>query len=61
MIFAPIAGMLAPRIGVRPLLAAGLALQAAGLAWQGLIVSTDGLVYADLVPGLATALAHTLN
>ena len=55
MIFAPIAGMLAPRIGVRPLLAAGLALQAAGLAWQGLIVATDGLVYADLVPGLALA------
>ncbi|KQY20740.1 MFS transporter [Cellulomonas sp. Root485] len=55
MIFAPIAGMLAPRVGVRPLLAAGLALQAAGLAWQGLIVSTDGLVYADLVPGLALA------
>ncbi|NUU17502.1 MFS transporter [Cellulomonas humilata] len=55
MIFAPIAGMLAPRIGVRPLLTAGLALQAAGLAWQGLIVSTDGLVYADLVPGLALA------
>ncbi|KQY44825.1 MFS transporter [Cellulomonas sp. Root137] len=55
MIFAPIAGMLAPRIGVRPLLTAGLALQAAGLAWQGLIVGTDGLVYADLVPGLALA------
>ena len=55
MVFAPIAGALAPRIGVRPLLAAGLALQAAGLAWQGLIVSTDGLVYADLVPGLALA------
>ncbi|WP_421741955.1 MFS transporter [Cellulomonas sp.] len=55
MVFAPIAGMLAPRIGVRPLLTAGLALQAAGLAWQGLIVGTDGLVYADLVPGLALA------
>ena len=55
MVFAPIAGALAPRVGVRPLLAAGLALQAAGLAWQGLIVGTDGLVYADLVPGLALA------
>lgn len=55
MIFAPIAGMLAPRVGVRPLLTLGLAMQAAGLAWQGLIVSTDGLVYADLVPGLALA------
>ena len=59
MIFAPIAGMLAPRIGVRPLLAAGLALQAAGLAWQGLIVSTDGLVVrrprARARPGRASA------
>ena len=55
MIFAPIAGMLAPRIGVRPLLATGLFLLAAGLAWQGLIVTSDALVYADLIPGLALA------
>ncbi|WP_081844596.1 MFS transporter [Cellulomonas sp. URHE0023] len=55
MIFAPIAGMLAPRIGVRPLLFTGLLLQAAGLAWQGLLVTSDGLTYADLVPGLALA------
>jgi EmrB/QacA subfamily drug resistance transporter len=55
MIFAPIAGMLAPRLGVRPLLTAGLFLQAAGLAWQGLIVTSDTLTYADLVPGLALA------
>ncbi|MBO3084407.1 MFS transporter [Cellulomonas fengjieae] len=52
MVFAPLAGLLAPRIGVRPLLAGGLILQAAGLAWQGLLVTTDGLVYTDLVPGL---------
>ena len=55
MIFAPIAGMLAPRIGVRPLLFTGLLLQAAGLAWQGLLVTSDSLTYADLVPGLALA------
>ncbi|GEK20705.1 DHA2 family efflux MFS transporter permease subunit [Cellulomonas xylanilytica] len=55
MVFAPIAGMLAPRVGVRPLLAAGLALQAAGLAWMGLVVTSDTLVYTDLVPGLALA------
>ncbi|MGY4646059.1 DHA2 family efflux MFS transporter permease subunit [Cellulomonas sp. URHB0016] len=55
MIVAPIAGMLAPRVGVRPLLAAGLALQAAGLAWQGVLVGQGGVVYADLVPGLALA------
>jgi EmrB/QacA subfamily drug resistance transporter len=52
MIVAPIAGMIAPRVGVRPLLVAGLALQAVGLAWQGVLVSSTGLVYADLVPGL---------
>src|SRR4051812_27192541 len=55
MIFAPIAGMLAPRVGVRPLLFTGLLLQAAGLAWQGLLVTSDSLTYADLVPGLALA------
>jgi EmrB/QacA subfamily drug resistance transporter len=52
MIAAPIAGALAPRIGVRPLLVAGLALQAVGLAWQGLVVTNPHLVYADFVPGL---------
>lgn len=54
MLVAPVAGMLAPRIGVRPLLTAGLALQAAGLAWQGLLVGGD-IVYGDLVPGLVLA------
>ncbi|GCD20321.1 MFS transporter [Cellulomonas algicola] len=54
MLVAPLAGMLAPRVGVRPLLTAGLALQAAGLAWQGLLVGGD-VVYADLVPGLVLA------
>jgi len=54
MLVAPVAGMLAPRLGVRPLLTAGLALQAAGLAWQGLLVGGD-VVYTDLVPGLALA------
>ncbi|GIG21867.1 MFS transporter [Cellulomonas chitinilytica] len=55
MLVAPVAGMLAPRIGVRPLLASGLALQALGLAWQGLLVGQGGVVYVDLVPGLAMA------
>lgn len=54
MLVAPVAGLLAPRVGVRPLLTAGLALQAAGLAWQGLLVGGD-VVYADLVPGLFLA------
>jgi EmrB/QacA subfamily drug resistance transporter len=55
MIVAPIAGMLAPRLGVRPLLSSGLALQAAGLAWQGFAVAAGVGSYAELVPGLALA------
>ncbi|MFC6449929.1 MULTISPECIES: DHA2 family efflux MFS transporter permease subunit [Cellulomonas] len=54
MLVAPIAGMLAPRLGVRPLLTAGLALQAVGLAWQAAVIG-DATVYADIVPGLALA------
>ncbi|GEL94325.1 DHA2 family efflux MFS transporter permease subunit [Cellulomonas composti] len=54
MLVAPIAGMLAPRVGVRPLLATGLALQSVGLAWQAFVVG-DATVYADLVPGLVLA------
>jgi EmrB/QacA subfamily drug resistance transporter len=37
MIFAPIAGVLATRVGTRPLLAVGLALQAIGLGWMALV------------------------
>ena len=40
MIVAPVAGALADRIGTRPLLVVGLALQAAGLAWVGLLASS---------------------
>lgn len=54
MLVAPVAGLLAGRIGVRPLLVTGLGLQAVGLAWQALAV-TGTVVYADLVPGLAMA------
>jgi MFS family permease len=34
MIFAPLAGVLATRVGTRPVLAVGLALQAIGIAWM---------------------------
>lgn len=54
MLVAPLAGLLAPRTGVRPLLTAGLVLQAAGLAWIGLLVAGT-TSYSDFVPGLALA------
>lgn len=48
MFVAPVAGMIAPRVGTRVLLLAGLALQGVALAWIGLTMSTD-LPYAQLV------------
>ena len=48
MFVAPIAGALSDRIGGRPLMAAGLALQAVGLAWIA-SVSTATVGYSSLV------------
>jgi predicted MFS family arabinose efflux permease len=45
----PIAGALSDRIGGRPLMATGLALQAGALAWLAEL-STPGVPYGDLVP-----------
>ena len=45
---APIAGALSDRIGGRPLMATGLALQAIGLAWIA-FVSTPTVAYSELV------------
>jgi EmrB/QacA subfamily drug resistance transporter len=45
---APIAGALSDRIGGRPLMATGLAMQATGLAWIA-FVSTPTVPYSDLV------------
>jgi len=45
---APLAGSLSDRIGGRPLMVTGLALQAAGLFWIG-IVSTPTVAYAELI------------
>lgn len=53
MVVAPLAGMLAPRVGVRVLLTSGLVAQAAGLAWLGFAVADGG--YGPLVPGLVLA------
>lgn len=54
MVVAPLAGMLASRIGVRPLLTAGLTLQAGGLVWLALAAGT-GTSYPSLVPGMLMA------
>jgi len=55
MVVAPVAGLLASRIGVRPLLVTGLAAEAAGLAWIAALLGHDALAYTDLVPGLVMA------
>jgi len=54
MIVAPIAGVLAPRVGVRVLLGSGLTLQALGLAWLAIEVGAS-TPYVDLVPGFVLA------
>jgi EmrB/QacA subfamily drug resistance transporter len=51
---APVAGLLSDRIGSRPLMAAGLALQSAGLAWLA-IVSEATVAYGTLVPAFVMA------
>jgi EmrB/QacA subfamily drug resistance transporter len=51
---APIAGALADRIGERPLLVGGLALQAAGMAWIAL-VAAPGIAYGELIAPLVVA------
>jgi EmrB/QacA subfamily drug resistance transporter len=48
IIVAPIAGALSDRIGGRPLMATGLALQAVGLGWIA-FVSTPTVAYSELV------------
>src|SRR3954466_11359870 len=48
ILIAPIAGLLSDRIGGRPIMATGLALQAIGLAWVGAILTTT-LPYSSIV------------
>ena len=54
MIVAPIAGLIAPRVGVRVLLATGLTFQALGLTWLALLV-TSTTAYTELIPGFVLA------
>ena len=54
MIVAPIAGALSDRIGARPLIMTGMALQATALAWLAAITAPDA-AYADLVPPFVLA------
>ena len=51
MLVAPIAGILSDRIGGRPVVAAGLFLQAAGLGWMAAVVA-PGVSYAAQLPAL---------
>ncbi|MDN3354988.1 DHA2 family efflux MFS transporter permease subunit [Actinomadura sp. DC4] len=53
-LIAPRAGALADRLGVRPLVVAGLVLQTAGMGWIALVASPD-LSYAALVTPMSIA------
>jgi EmrB/QacA subfamily drug resistance transporter len=54
MLVAPIAGILSDRIGGRPVVAAGLFLQAAGLGYLALVATADAS-YASQLPGLVVS------
>ncbi len=67
MIVAPIAGLLSDRIGSRPLMATGLALQAAAIAWLGAIMEPTTSFGQLVVPfvmagtGMALVFAPSAN
>eukprot|EP01133_Synstelium_polycarpum_P023058 gene23058-27647_t len=54
MIFAPLAGFLAPKVGLRSLLLTGLLLQAGALFWLAALIGPD-VTYGSLVPALLMA------
>jgi MFS family permease len=54
LVVAPLAGLLADRIGTRPVMAAGMLLQGVGLGWFA-ILATSTSTYGDLVVPLVVA------
>jgi EmrB/QacA subfamily drug resistance transporter len=54
MIVAPLAGFVAPRVGTRALIVAGLLLQATGLVWLALTMSTT-TEYVEMLPAFIAA------
>jgi EmrB/QacA subfamily drug resistance transporter len=67
MLVAPLAGIFSDRIGARPLMVAGLALQAAAIGWIA-VVTTPDVAYVALVPafvmggtGMALVFAPAAN
>lgn len=54
MVIAPLAGIVAPRVGTRALLVAGLALQTLGLVWLAIITQTD-TTYGQMLPAFIAA------
>lgn len=67
MFVAPVAGVLSDRVGARPLMAAGLALQAAGVAWIAAVMGPHVAYAALVVPfvlsggGMAMVFAPAAN
>lgn len=54
MVVAPLAGLVAPRVGTRVLIVTGLALEAIAMAWLGLTMSAD-TPYVELLPAFIFA------
>jgi MFS family permease len=60
MIVAPIAGVLGARVGTKPLMVAGLALQAIGLAWIAVVTAPDTAFSELIVPFVLTGTGMAL-
>jgi EmrB/QacA subfamily drug resistance transporter len=60
MIVAPIAGALGAKVGTKPLMAAGLALQAIGLAWIAVITAPDTAFSELIAPFVITGTGMAL-